>query len=201
MNALVCADGINIYQYNAIALKCLHWFPCVTPTNTCLHTHARAHVCRHRAAPASDWPINHVEGEESRGQWSVSYSNNQSYISQIAYPTEQAASQTGRQRGGNHCLTPGAEGIKVCVGSTPIICVQTTGEICRSDLWSSVYAHICFVKSFDPIRESLGLSMKTKALSMPSAAPGPLCLFIAPVLSSIDHKHLWRIVTCQESDQ
>ncbi len=93
------------------------------------HTHTPTHTCRHSAAPAFGWPINHVEREESRGQWSVSYSNNQSYISQIAYPTEQAANQTGRQRGGNHCLTPEARRIKVCVGSRLIIRVHTSKEI------------------------------------------------------------------------
>lgn len=136
MNTLIDASGINIHQYNAIGLKCVHWFLSVTPTTKYSHTCAHTHACRHTAAPASDWPINHVEKEESRGQWSVFYSNNQSYISQIAYPTQQAANQTGRQRGGNHCLTPRARCIKVCVESRLIICVHTTEEICMciSDL-------------------------------------------------------------------
>lgn len=95
MNTLVGTNDINIHQYHAIGRKC---------TQKHILEHTCIHADRHRAAPASGWPINHVEREESRRQWSVSYSNNQSYISQIAYPTEQTANQTGRQRGGNHCL-------------------------------------------------------------------------------------------------
>lgn len=53
-------------------------------------------ACRRGAAPAFGWAINYVEREESRGQWSVSYTNNQSYISQTAYPTEQTANEPGR---------------------------------------------------------------------------------------------------------
>lgn len=61
-----------------------------------IHTvHPNTHTPTHPEAPAFGWPINHVEREESQGQWSVSYFNNQSYISQTAYPTEQAAKQTG----------------------------------------------------------------------------------------------------------
>lgn len=72
------------------------------------HTHIHTAMHINRAAPVFGWPINHVEREESQGQWSVSYFNNQSYISQTAYPTEQAAKQTGGKRGGNGCLTFGA---------------------------------------------------------------------------------------------